>query len=362
MTMAYNPDLDVERGLPGPAQKSTILLTPIKNEEQVGGGSIVAAATKGGSQQTAQSEVADMESGLGRGHSERDENGGVSSSIPAHPDMSTDTMKGIPQLAAFLSRVDSFAIYPQYKMLQARVLLHQKMKLDELQARLLDRDKQDSIPTTACEQQHLGDANESSDEGSPDLLDDIRDRLHEYYDLLLQIYELRRAGCTPARDHESLTNWILNQDPVPEEYQKFLSPLPTDFVSLSPSNKEKTWLVERIEDLAAKFPHSGMQTCLESELERELSPGENTRYYSPNLLKIFERLFYILIVTVLLLLPIVLMSERSLSRHTMTIMICCFVVGFEVVISIVTDIRPQEMFIGTAAYGAMLVAFLSNFD
>lgn len=62
----------------------------------------------------------------------------------------------------------------------------------------------------------------------------------------------------------------------------------------------------------------------------------------------------------LLLAPVFVLFLVDMPRVAMVSTVFGFVVAFSVVLSLVTEGRPQDILIGTAAYGAVLAAFLGN--
>jgi hypothetical protein len=84
------------------------------------------------------------------------------------------------------------------------------------------------------------------------------------------------------------------------------------------------------------------------------------KLYCTGRIRIFARLIAVLIAVLVLFIPVILFLLTSMNRACMAVVVLSFVFIFSVVISMFTDARDKEIFVGTATYCAVLVTFLGN--
>lgn len=84
------------------------------------------------------------------------------------------------------------------------------------------------------------------------------------------------------------------------------------------------------------------------------------RYYSQGRLAFATKLLSVLLAVAVLLIPVFVLLWISLNRTWMTVTVLVSVMIFSTMLCLFTQIRIQEVLVGSAAYCAVLATFLGN--
>lgn len=87
---------------------------------------------------------------------------------------------------------------------------------------------------------------------------------------------------------------------------------------------------------------------------------ERVEYLSKERITTFAKLAIVFLAVSVLFIPVVLFLLTTMSRTWMSVVVLTFVFLFSIIMSLFTEARVQEIFVGTATYSAVLVTFLGN--
>ena len=92
-----------------------------------------------------------------------------------------------------------------------------------------------------------------------------------------------------------------------------------------------------------------------------MQPKEETvKYLSEDRIPVVAKLTIAILAVTVLFIPIALFLLVPMSKACLTITVFIFLVVFAFMMSLFAEVGVQEMFIGTATYGAVMVTFLGN--
>lgn len=264
--------------------------------------------------------------------------------------------KGYPRLAAFHNSDPDFRVFRRFGTLRNRLILRKQYELVVLEKELFDLDSADS-KTNAYKIQSM--RRDKSDQPSKrdELLDTIESKLREYDGLL----ELERNSMSlkkpRARAYRSIINYYWNERPVVKSETDFLN-LADDFVILS--GDKDTAFHSALERFIVKSRLNWLKQCFSTPetLKKTKDPAirllDKTRV---NYLAIFIAAVASVII---LMMPVCLLFRLVVSDQLRLAIVLLSAFLFHTLISFLAKPNNYESFMATAAYCAVLVAFLSN--
>lgn len=83
-------------------------------------------------------------------------------------------------------------------------------------------------------------------------------------------------------------------------------------------------------------------------------------FFSPTAERAVGRFLLVSSIMLILMTPVFLLFLTPMSHVSMSIVTASFVLLFALIMSVVTEGKVYEVFVGTATYGAVLIMFLGN--
>lgn len=87
---------------------------------------------------------------------------------------------------------------------------------------------------------------------------------------------------------------------------------------------------------------------------------KSVQYYSADRVTFFARLCVVFFAVLILYAPVVLFLLASLDQLCMAVVILAFVFVFSIILSLLSEARVMDIFLGSATYCAVLLTFLGN--
>ena len=167
-----------------------------------------------------------------------------------------DCPNGYPRLSAFLSSDHSFSCYRGFGYLHSRVLLGLQDRIVALERELDQKDDDDHKRNRGNRlESRARDAQiarrEAEERTRDDILEDIREALVKYDEMLVKSRDLVAFQKPSNRDYESVRNWFGNNKPLVDREQAFVKHR-EDVVTLH-SGREWSGFDGAIESLLLKF-------------------------------------------------------------------------------------------------------------
>ncbi|OJD35114.1 uncharacterized protein BKCO1_19000140 [Diplodia corticola] len=278
-------------------------------------------------------------------------------------------------LAAFQSSDPAFSIYRSFDYLHSRVLLDLQYELSELEQEL--RTKDDNDATCAKGQRRLTsrkrDDVEAGKEAREDdgvrtrrqILTEIRGKLVDYDEVLIKARETATFQRPNKRDYKSVTTWFMNWKPLIKREWRSLQHQ-EDMLTLR-QGREWAGFDGLIEKLLTRIDCKPIRWIFQPRLLSEKSKDKHVHYYDAKRVETFVAVIITFIIFILLVLPVVLMYElTSIGDRPSTFraigVLVVFTLLFSAAMSLLTKAKRHELFGASAAYCAVLVVFISNFN
>ncbi|KAF2002301.1 hypothetical protein P154DRAFT_618706 [Amniculicola lignicola CBS 123094] len=280
---------------------------------------------------------------------------------------------GYPQLAGFQSSESSFSIYRTFDYLHSRVILQLQDELRDCEENLSDMDYLDSKNgREKCLTSRMGDLKQTrkdkqSSSKRVDLLATIATKLIQYDQVLVGARKLGAFQRPSARDYRSVRRFFYNEKPLSSMSEEQYILRKEDLVTLRHGREWATfdgW----VEGLVSKFPWKWLTRKLFTTPElRKKSTSDTIFYYSPSRIEQFVCLIITFIIFVLLVLPVVAMYKLTYVGNRNNLfdaigILVAFTLLFSAAMGMLTKAKRHELFAASAAYCAVLVVFISNFD
>ncbi|PVH80178.1 hypothetical protein DL98DRAFT_654972 [Cadophora sp. DSE1049] len=275
-----------------------------------------------------------------------------------------DNEQGIPRFAAFQNSNDSFCIFRRFGDVATRILETKQIELWALITELRDLDKKDAADESMRYRLSSVEYNEKWDSKQKDLLDTIEEKLTVYYKFLDRYTRIRDLEGVKERHHRSVYDFNINNRSFEGGEDAFLFEI-DDFVSAKKtSGSSKS---NRVEDMIESYlqnnPESRLHDLFISNDERmRTSKESNVIHLSTFRLGLAPKITAVCLGTGALFTPIFLLYLGDLSRGEMSCVVGIFVLVFLVIMSVIVDITPHDIFIVIVGYSAVLVTLLSNFN
>ncbi|KAH7308776.1 hypothetical protein BKA65DRAFT_173734 [Rhexocercosporidium sp. MPI-PUGE-AT-0058] len=279
------------------------------------------------------------------------------------PNKLEDHEQGIPRFAAFQNSNDSFCIFRRFGDTATRILETKQVELWALITELRDLDRKDAADETKRYRLSSIEYHEKWDSTQKDLLDTIEKKLTAYYKLLERYTRIRDLDGVKARHHRSVYDFNINNRSFEGGEDAFLFEI-DDFVTAKKSagSAKSNHVEDMIESYLQKNPESRLHRLFVGKDEKtKSSTASNVVHLSTFRLGLAPKIAAVCLGTGALFTPIFLLYLADLSRGKMSCIVGIFVLVFLVIMSVIVDITPHDIFIVIVGYSAVLVTLLSNF-
>ncbi|OCL11250.1 hypothetical protein AOQ84DRAFT_287629, partial [Glonium stellatum] len=277
---------------------------------------------------------------------------------------------GYSRLAAFESSEPSFSLYRGFGYLHSRVLLELQDEIRTLESELNDLDEMDYENKNYRRlKSRTADIRDAKREGEKrtrrTLIAEIREKLVRYDEILVKARELNAFQRPSNRDYKSVRTWFCNEKPLVEAEQEFIK-LKEDIVTLR-LGREWAGFDGLIETMLRKLDCRLIRKIFCTPELRAKTNDKCIYYYSTSRIEKFVGLIITIIIFILLVLPVVAMyrltsiGERNSTFDAIGVLVV-FTLLFSAAMSLLTKAQRHELFAASAAYCAVLVVFISNFN
>ncbi|KAJ9638277.1 hypothetical protein H2199_006964 [Coniosporium tulheliwenetii] len=257
---------------------------------------------------------------------------------------------GYPRLAAFQASEDSFSLYREDKLKRFDDDDEQTGRQRLLKSRAKD----------------VADAKGRADEDSrPALLEQLRTKLIEYDDMLIRARDLGAFQRPSKRDYQSVRSFYHNYGPLAQTEAECIRHR-EDIVTLR-QGREWAGFDGFIEKSLQKIDCKLVRYLFCNADLRRKTTDPDGHYYSAARIENFVALLITCVIFILLVLPVVAMykltcnTSRNATFDAVGVLIV-FTLLFSAAMSLLTKARRHELFAASAAYCAVLVVFISNFN
>ncbi|KAH0537357.1 hypothetical protein FGG08_005836 [Glutinoglossum americanum] len=251
---------------------------------------------------------------------------------------------GYPQLAAFLDSDPNFTMCRRFGVLHTRLLLYRQDELRDLERRLAQVDREDSL--TEEGQQFLA-SREMDEEHRQDLIDEIDQKLKAYDELVLRCQSLIAMRQPAKRNFRSLTTWVDNEKPLCVEEMDFIHQR-QDFVTLA-AEREDGWFDGLVEDALMSIPCRFTKILFSSKSQREKTDDRYVHYVSKKRLDMLIRVLLMFFAVALLVVPVFILLVAKREGYLRVVIVLLFTGAFSMALSVFTKARRHEVFAATAA-------------
>ncbi|KAL1606520.1 hypothetical protein SLS60_003925 [Paraconiothyrium brasiliense] len=275
---------------------------------------------------------------------------------------------GYPQQAAFQSSEPSWSIYRSFDYLHSRVILDLQDELRCLEEQLEDIDLENEGEGRL--RSRKDDLKYYKEEGLPSpralLLETIRNKLVNYDEILAKARDLNTFQRPSNRDYRSFRIWYQNKKPLNYEREEQFIKRREDLVSLR-QGREWSGFDGFVETCIRKLHCKPLHWLFATKELREKTDDKHVFFYSHHRIEKLVGLVITFIIFILLILPVVAMYNlTSIGNRDSTLdavgILVVFTLLFSAAMSLLTKAKRHELFAASAAYCAVLVVFISNFN
>ncbi|KAJ4986800.1 hypothetical protein SVAN01_07727 [Stagonosporopsis vannaccii] len=302
--------------------------------------------------------------------------------------------EGYPRQAAYQASESSWSIYRAFHYLHARVILDLQEEIRDLEKQLeiLDLCDSSDSDTELRVRSRRDDLREGRDDDGgvskrATLLEKIRGKLLDYGqdnrdhrfseavwnadapadEILVKARDINTFQRPSNRDYRSLRKWFWNVKPLWLEAEDEYIKRREDLVSLR-HGREWSGFDGFIENCIRRLHGPLMQKIFSTkELRAKNGDDKHVFYYSQSRVEKLVGIIITLIIFILLILPVVAMykltsiGERNSTFDAVGVLVV-FTLLFSAAMSLLTKAQRHELFAASAAYCAVLVVFISNFN
>ncbi|KAF4542687.1 uncharacterized protein LTHEOB_7417 [Lasiodiplodia theobromae] len=278
-------------------------------------------------------------------------------------------------LAAFQSSDPAFSIYRNFEYLHSRVLLDLQFELSELEQELRSKDDDDAecdigqrrlISRRRDDVEARKEVQEDQDTRTRrQILTEIRQKLVEYDEVLIKARETATFQRPNKRDYKSVTTWFMNWKPLVQ--REWISLQHQEDMLTLRQGREWAGFDGFIENMLTKFDCKLLRRIFQPRLLSNKTKDKHLHYYDAKRVESFVALIITIVIFILLVLPVVLMYEltsfgdRQSTFRAIGVLVV-FTLLFSAAMSLLTKAKRHELFGASAAYCAVLVVFISNFN
>ncbi|KAG4439049.1 hypothetical protein IFR05_005477 [Cadophora sp. M221] len=263
------------------------------------------------------------------------------------PNKLEDHEQGIPRFAAFQNSNDSFCMFRRFGDVATRILEIKQVELSTLITKLQDLDKQDAADDSMRYRLSSIEYDEKWDATQKDLLETIEGKLIKYYEFLDRYIIIRDLDGVKDRHHRSVYDFNINNRSFEGGEDAFLFQR-DDFVSTrkTSASSKSTRVEDMIESYLQNKPGSRLHNLFIGKDEQaKSSTGSNVTHLSTFRLGLAPKIAAVCLGTSALFTPIFLLYLGGLSRGKMSCIVGIFVLVFLVIMSVIVDITPHDIFI-----------------
>ncbi|TVY15252.1 hypothetical protein LARI1_G008861, partial [Lachnellula arida] len=253
--------------------------------------------------------------------------------------------EGLAQLACFMNSNDDWAIFRRFGYLSTRTLNQLQIELTDLEKELNDLDDKDAADPLMKKRLRGYEGFGGWNNSQLELLSRIRQKLSEFYDLLLRDSQVRDLGKAPPRHYRGLFNWVFGEHPLCPGKENFIFHA-EDFVSVAKHSDKGAPLAEFIQSFFDCSPESLLKSLFQTERELSKTKDPYVNYYSQSRLNIFVKVITVSLSTGLLLIPVLLLFLVQMSKESMVWLVFGFVMAFAVILSVISHANAQETLVG----------------
>lgn len=294
---------------------------------------------------------------------------------------------GFPRLAAFQSSDSNFGLYRSYSYLHSRILLDLQDEITELEKELdhLDWDDYDEDEDRPRFREISTGHAEGEDEPRTRrvVLREIKTRLMEYDEVLINVRRLEAFQKPSDRDYRSVRRYHTNTKPLMDAEMDSIRSK-EDIVSISTGRERAAFdggvetLIGQVDGSMKRIFNLKQPPLLNYFRTPELAAktvNTDVSLYSASRIDKMVNIFITFVIFILLVIPIVTMYHLTstiaidsntpavTSRNTFNAVgvLIVFTLLFSAAMSVLTKAARHEMFAASAAYCAILVVFIGNF-
>ncbi|RFU32616.1 hypothetical protein B7463_g3741, partial [Scytalidium lignicola] len=178
-------------------------------------------------------------------------------------------------------------------------------------------------------------------------------------DLLLRNAQLMGLEKPRIGHYMALFHFVNDERPIAEEKEDVLFNV-EDYITIGNQSNNTNPIQDLLEWMANRWPNSFLRYILETDADRRKTENPNIRNYSPSRLEPISKAIYIGLAIATIVVPVYLMVLVPMTRAQMASAIAGFAFIFAITMAALTEAKVQDIFLGTAAICAVLIAILGN--
>ncbi|KAI0902833.1 hypothetical protein F4823DRAFT_637782 [Ustulina deusta] len=242
-----------------------------------------------------------------------------------------DYTAGCPQLCALMEAHDGFMMCRSFHQLRARVLLLKQDRLTCLESQLDQIDQDEPLPL------FLGKSRGDTNSERKSVLSQIESAIADYNSFIERTHQVLSLSPASPRDNASLTNWLNGTNCVSRQETEYLG-YKEDLISLTGPGDRATsqlevWIEDKFIDYYPRF------RTLPSH---NFSTDANVFIYSGSLIKRTAKIFLLLLISFLLLLPVSVFTTTTSMVARLFIIILSTAL-YLIILSALTKARTFEL-------------------
>ncbi|KAL5317197.1 hypothetical protein ACEPPN_014292 [Leptodophora sp. 'Broadleaf-Isolate-01'] len=255
-------------------------------------------------------------------------------------------MAGVDSLAT-CHNAPPFCIFRRFGDAATRILEIKQVELWTLVTKLQDLDRKDAADDSMRYRLSSIEYHEKWDATQKDLLETIEEKLTIYYKFLDRYVRIRDLDGVKDRHHKSVYDFNVNNRSFEGGEDAFLFQR-DDFISArkTPGSMKSNRVEDMIESYLQNNPKSRLHTLFIGKDEQsKSSKGSKVIHLSTFRLSLAPKIAAVCLGTSALFTPIFLLYLGNLSRGEMSCVVGIFVLVFLVIMSVIVDITPHDIFI-----------------
>ncbi|KAI3328377.1 hypothetical protein F4824DRAFT_493216 [Ustulina deusta] len=260
-----------------------------------------------------------------------------------------DYTTGCPQLCALMEAHDGFMMCRSFHRLRARVLLLKQDKLTCLESQLDQIDQDEPLPL------FLGKSRGDTNSERKSVLSQIESAIADYDSFIERTHQVLSLSPASPRDNASLTNWLNGTNCVSRQETEYLC-YKEDLISLTGPGDRATsqlevWIEDKFIDYYPRFRTViiawMIRLCCFILINPQLpshnfSTDANVFIYSGSLIKRTAKIFLLLLISFLLLLPVSVFTTTTSMVARLFIIILSTAL-YLIILSALTKARTFEL-------------------
>lgn len=187
----------------------------------------------------------------------------------------------------------------------------------------------------------------SWDQTQRELLQEYEEKVLSYYTLAEKFIAMNSLDRVAERNHRSVLDWVIDNPPLEDGEDNFLFD-PADFVYArrgSSLGKDRASRIEEaIEAYLQRNPTSLFHCLVRGEKERQKTENENIVHLSSKSIGVVARILSALLGYGIVIASVFLLFLTDFSPSKKASIVGVFVLLFLLVMSLVTDVTPHDLF------------------